>query len=164
MDPNNMNPAAQQEFDAMRGAMLQFQADAANEANHRQTLLERVEGLMRDAAVNKARTEEAMRAAQAAHAAAAAAVEADPRRDDRPPNRAIPKIDLMTYDGTGDLDQWQKRCRGVFAILKTPLAMRATIAFLTALRGVVPCLTVNCGANTSHPTSGIPVTKVPKTW
>ena len=42
----------------------------------------------------------------------------------------------MTYDGSGDLDRWQKRCRGVFATIETPPQKQATIAFLNGLRGV----------------------------
>ena len=42
----------------------------------------------------------------------------------------------MIYDGSGDLDRWHKRCRGVFATIETPQQKQATIVFLNGLWGV----------------------------
>ena len=73
--------------------------------------------------------------AKLAHEASLRAAEVQ-QREECPPKGAIPRLDLMMYDSSGDLDGWQKRCRGVFATIQTPPQKQATIAFLNGLRGV----------------------------
>jgi len=138
MDPNDMNAAAAAELNAMRAAMIQMQTDRALEEEQRRDLIARVEGLLQEAgqaaAQSAAKSEQALMQSQLAHEASIQA--ANVRQQAHQPKGTIPKLDLMTYDGTGDLDRWHKRCRGVFATIETPLAKQATIAFLNGLRGV----------------------------
>ena len=142
-----MNAAQAAELDAMRQAMMQLQADRADEMVWQHNLIERVEGFLQGAgqaaAANAAKSEQGMQAAQLAHAASLQAAQARPR-DDRHPKGSIPKLDLRTYDGSGSLDQWQKRCRGVFATINTPPAKQATIPFLNGLRGVAHTFVDEC--------------------
>ena len=138
MDPNDMNAAAAAELNAMRAAMIQMQTDRALEEEQRRDLIARVEGLLQEAgqaaAQSAAKSEQALMQSQLAHEASIQA--ANVRQQAHQPKGTIPKLDLMTYDGTGDLDRWHKRCRGVFATIETPVAKQATIAFLNGLRGV----------------------------
>ena len=145
MDPNDINAAAAAELNAMRAAMIQMQTDRALEEEQRRDLIARVEGLLQEAgqaaAQSAAKSEQALMQSQLAHeasiqAAREAVQAANVRQQAHQPKGTIPKLDLMTYDGTGDLDRWHKRCRGVFATIETPVAKQATIAFLNGLRGV----------------------------
>ena len=109
MDPNNINDAAAAELNAMRQAMIQMQTDRAAEEEQRRDLIARVEGLLQEAgqaaAQSAAKSEQALMQSQLAHEASLQAANA--RQHERQPKGTIPKLDLMTYDGTGDLDRWR---------------------------------------------------------
>ena len=110
MDPNNINDAAVAELNAMRQAMVQMQTNRAAEEEQRRDLIARVEGLLQEAgqaaAQSAAKSEQALVQSQLAHEASLQAANA--RQQGRQPKGTIPKLDLMTYDGTGDLDRWQQ--------------------------------------------------------
>ena len=89
MDPNNIDGAAAAELNAMRQAMMQLQTDRAAEEEQRRDLIARVEGVLhaagQAAAVNAARSEQALQQAQLAHEASLRAAEAQQIE----PSRAI---------------------------------------------------------------------------
>ena len=113
MDPNNIKDAAAAELNAMRQAVIQMQTDRAAEEEQRRDLIARVEGLLQEAgqaaAQRAPKSEQALMQSQLAHEASLQAANA--RQQERQPKGTVPKLDLMTYDGTGDLNRWHKRCR-----------------------------------------------------
>ena len=102
MDPNDINAAAAAELNAMRAAMIQMQTDRALEEEQRRDLIARVEGLLQEAgqaaAQSAAKSEQALMQSQLAHEASVQA--ASTRQQAHQPKGTIPKLDLITYDGT----------------------------------------------------------------
>ena len=73
MDPNNIDSAAAAGLNTMRQTMMQLQNDRAAEKIQRRDLIARVEGLLHEAgqaaAMNAAKSEQALQQAQLAHEA-----------------------------------------------------------------------------------------------